>query len=219
MPAPRQSTVQRGVGARAPGTDMESTISERREPDPWVLAVVEKAMRKGHRISDCPDCRGPRIHSKRRKGSWCVGCGRRWETSVIVLGKRTCDAVGNRSRSRAASPAAASSVAGRWLASRRRHSTGRRTGGSRRSACEIQTASGAKRGDSIPLPQNAFSGSKQPNVYRGLWGSCFGVRDRPKAPGRQRPSSGRCLMRARGLRQELRGRPPDTPHDETGGNT
>ena len=69
---------------------MESTISEQREPDQWVLAVVETAMRKRYLITDCPDCRGPRIHSKQRNGSRCVGCVRRWETSVI-RSTRTCD--------------------------------------------------------------------------------------------------------------------------------
>ena len=63
-------------------------------PDQRVLAVVEQAMRKHHRITQCPGCTGPRIHSKQRRGSLCFLCGQRWETSVIVLSKRTCDRCG-----------------------------------------------------------------------------------------------------------------------------
>ena len=51
-------------------------------PDHFVLAVVELAMRKRHRITQCPGCMGPRIHSKRRNGSRCFGCGQRWEEAV-----------------------------------------------------------------------------------------------------------------------------------------
>ena len=69
-------------------------MTESREPDQLVLAVVAQAMRKRHRISKCPGCDGPRIHSKRRKGSLCFDCGRRWETSVITLSKRACDRCG-----------------------------------------------------------------------------------------------------------------------------
>lgn len=63
-------------------------------PDQWVLAVVAKAMRKRHRVTQCPGCQGPRIHSKRRRGSRCFGCGQRWEDSVITRPKRTCDRCG-----------------------------------------------------------------------------------------------------------------------------
>ena len=69
-------------------------MTESREPDQLVLAVVAQAMRRRHRVTRCPGCDGPRIHSKRRNGSLCFGCGRRWETSVIVLSKRTCDRCG-----------------------------------------------------------------------------------------------------------------------------
>ena len=65
-----------------------------RVPDQLVLAVVEKAMRTRHRITPCPGCQGPRIHSKRRKGSRCFGCGQRWKVSAIVLSERTCDRCG-----------------------------------------------------------------------------------------------------------------------------
>ena len=69
-------------------------MTESREPDQWVLAVVAQAMHKRHAITLCPGCTGPRIHSKQRRGSKCFLCWRRWETSVIVLSKRTCDRCG-----------------------------------------------------------------------------------------------------------------------------
>ena len=53
-------------------------------PDHFVLAVVAQAMRKRHRITQCPGCMGPRIHSKLRNGSLCFGCGQRWETSIVL---------------------------------------------------------------------------------------------------------------------------------------
>ena len=62
------------------GRVTEPTIT----PDQWVLAVVEQAMRKRHRITQCPGCLGPRIHSKRRRGSRCFGCGQRW-AEVVAL--------------------------------------------------------------------------------------------------------------------------------------
>ena len=51
-------------------------------PDQFVLAVVAQAMRKRHRVTQCPGCMGPRIHSKQRRGSRCCGCGQRWEEVV-----------------------------------------------------------------------------------------------------------------------------------------
>ena len=160
-------------------------------PDQWVLAAVAQATRRRHLITKCPGCTGARIHSKRRNGAGVlvVGNGGRPRSSRSPSGPAT--AAGGPSPSHGASPRGASRVARRWLGSRRPRSTGRRTDGSWRRVREIQTEVVAKIGDSMPMCQNAISGSKNINVYRGLRGPNLGVQDGPKAPGGRGTTTGR----------------------------
>ena len=61
-----------------------------RQPTPFELAAVGQAMDQGHQVSTCPDCRGARLHSRRR-GIKCIRCHRYWDVSNGWAPRPKCD--------------------------------------------------------------------------------------------------------------------------------
>ena len=87
LPLPEVTTV---TTSSARGSRQRRSEAAARQPTPYEVAVVRQAMDKGHTISTCAGCDGPRIHSKGRRGIRCIGCGQYWNISSWTKVRR-CD--------------------------------------------------------------------------------------------------------------------------------